>query len=65
LPVSHRNPFSFFQILSVEFPNYDRKNNHAAIVKFGNGMWPSTPIDEKFDDFGTLDAVVQAKKMGL
>jgi hypothetical protein len=65
LPDSHRNPFSFSQILIVEFAKSDRKNNHAAIVSSGNGFLLCAPIYEKYDDFGTPDAAVLLKKMGL
>jgi len=65
LPLSHRNPFSCFKTLIVGFSNYGRKNNHATLVKSCNGLLPSIPIDEKYDDFGALDAAAQVKKMGL
>jgi hypothetical protein len=61
LPASHRNRFSFFQILIVEFAKSDRKNNHAAIVRSGNGVLLCVPIYEKYDDFGTPDAAVPVK----
>jgi hypothetical protein len=64
LPDSHRNHFSISQILIVEFPKSDRKNNHAAIVSSGNGLLLCAPIYEKYDDFGTPDAAVPVKKWG-
>jgi hypothetical protein len=64
LPDSHRNPFSFSQILNVEFAKSDRKNNHAAIVSSGNGLLLCAPIYEKYDDFGIPDAAVPVKKWG-
>jgi len=65
LPVSHRNPFSFSQILIVEFSNYDRKNNHATIVKSGNGLLPCAPIYEKYDEFGMPDTAALVKNGAL
>jgi hypothetical protein len=64
LPDSHRNHFSFSQILIVEFTKSDRKNNYAAIVSSGNGLLLCAPIYEKYDDFGTPDAAVPVKKWG-
>jgi hypothetical protein len=64
LPAFHCNPFSFFQILIVEFAKSDRINNHAAIVRSGNGLLLCAPIYEKYDDFGTPDAAILVKKWG-
>jgi hypothetical protein len=60
LPDSHRNHFSVSQILIVEFPKHDRKNYHAAIVRFGSALlWYATIIS------AYRIAVAQAKKWGF